>query len=119
MAIFTQGQTEQCGILKARKIYYDDTFKEWHFIIRGDNGVKYEFVYSTSENLHYSAPPTQTEVLEFVSDYMRGTSHKTGGGTYTGVERLTTALKINTAKGMAGVNGGTPTKNESQGNDPL
>ena len=63
MALFSQGQTEQCGVLKARKIYYDNTFKEWHFIIRGDNGVKYEFTYSTSENLHYASTPSQTEVL--------------------------------------------------------
>ena len=81
---FTSAEVGKCSILTADKLIYDSSFQKWIFMIMDSYGKIYEWEES-SENLNYASEPTDSQVSAYVSDYLQGNAHATGGGTYSAV----------------------------------
>jgi len=93
---FTSAEVNKCAILLADKVVLNSTFVKWSFIIIDSYGKTYEWA-ETSENLNYASAPTSSQVTDYVSDYLQGNAHASGGGTYSSVAptQETTHIKVN------------------------
>ena len=105
MAVFTSVQANDSTIVVAQQIKSGGTFKKWDFQITDDIGNTYTWE-ETDEKLNYALAPTETQVSTYIHAYLSNGAHGDGGGTYTGVEKITSKLAPITNITQRGLEGG-------------
>tara|TARA_R100000278_G_scaffold121845_1_gene106644 strand:+ start:2093 stop:2449 length:357 start_codon:yes stop_codon:yes gene_type:complete len=109
---FTLAEVKKCTILLAEQIFKDNLFVEWSFIVMDGYGQTYSWTES-SQNLNYATTPTDENVSSYVSDYLQGNAHATGGGSYTAPTQITSVARVNQPKSK-----GSVTSNRVPGKQP-
>jgi hypothetical protein len=95
MAIFSSTEADTSTTKTAQSEYQDGTFKIWSFKIIDALGNVYTWE-ETDENLNHASAPTETQISTYVKSYLTGGGHADGGGTYAGVEKITSTFKPRT-----------------------
>tara|TARA_Y100001963_G_scaffold26765_1_gene36519 strand:+ start:528 stop:1214 length:687 start_codon:yes stop_codon:yes gene_type:complete len=91
MAKFTGAEASASSIILGQKVSIGASFKKWDFQIIDDKGNIYSWE-ETDEKLNYASTPTETQVSTYVHAYLSAGSHGDSGGTYAGVEKITTTV---------------------------
>ncbi len=88
---FTEAESKKCNVIRIEKVFRDSTFENWVFIVVDSYGEFYEWT-EESSFLNYSSEPTDTQILEYVKDYLTGGNHGSGGGNYSAVAPTQTGV---------------------------
>ena len=88
MAKFTSAEATASMIISAQQVKIGATFKKWDFQIKDDKGNIYSWE-ETEEDLNYASTPSDTNVSTYIHAYLSAGSHGDGGGTYAGVDKVT------------------------------
>ena len=89
MALFTASQADISTTKTAQSEYQNGTFKVWTFKVVDSIGNIYTWE-ETDEKLNHALTPSEAQISTYIKTYLTGGSHADGGGTYPGVEKITT-----------------------------
>ena len=81
---FTESESQKCTVIKAEKVLTNGSFTKWVFIVMDSYGEYYEWT-DSSEKLNHALAPTDTQVSQYIHNYLTGGAHSSGGGNYSSV----------------------------------